>query len=202
MTLTLLKNKHITSEKFNSLLTLVGLLTVLGYMYSQSINVIVSGVVTLGVIYMIYKSNQKEGFMMKISDSTEESNSEQLEENKKVLENPKDFTLPKENNPLMNVLMTEYQDDPLRKPAAPSFNPLIEKEINEKVPVDPRIFKDLGDSISFENSMRNFNSTPNTQIPNDQMAFAKFCYGDMRSCKEGDPFQCIKNNTQNRKVIY
>lgn len=202
MTLTLLKNKHITSEKFNSLLTLVGLLTVLGYMYSQSINVIVSGVVTLGVIYMIYKSNQKEGFMMKISDSTEESNSEQLEENKKVLENPKDFTLPKENNPLMNVLMTEYQDDPLRKPAAPSFNPLIEKEINENVPVDPRIFKDLGDSISFENSMRNFNSTPNTQIPNDQMAFAKFCYGDMRSCKEGDPFQCIKNNTQNRKVIY
>ena len=202
MTLTLLKNKHITSEKFNSLLTLVGLLTVLGYMYSQSINVIVSGVVTLGVIYMIYKSNQKEGFMMKISDSTKESNSEQLEENKKVLENPKDFTLPKENNPLMNVLMTEYQDDPLRKPAAPSFNPLIEKEINENVPVDPRIFKDLGDSISFENSMRNFNSTPNTQIPNDQMAFAKFCYGDMRSCKEGDPFQCIKNNTQNRKVIY
>uniref|UniRef100_A0A6C0KEJ8 Uncharacterized protein n=1 Tax=viral metagenome TaxID=1070528 RepID=A0A6C0KEJ8_9ZZZZ len=201
MTLTLLKNKHISPEKFNSLFTLVGLMTLLGYMYSNSINVIVSGVVTLGVVYLIYKSNQKEGFLSKNSELSE-SNSEELEENKKVLENPKDFTLPKENNPLMNVLMTDYQDDPLRKPAAPSFNPLIEKEINEKVPVDPRIFKDLGDSLSFENSMRNFNSTPNTQIPNDQMAFAKFCYGDMRSCKEGDPFQCIKNNTQNIKVVY
>jgi hypothetical protein len=40
--------------------------------------------------------------------------------------------------------------------------------------------------------MRNFYSTPNTTIPNDQKAFAEFCYGDMISCKEGNPIACAQ----------
>ena len=40
---------------------------------------------------------------------------------------------------------------------------------------DPRLFLDLGDSISFEQSMRNFYSTPNTTVGgDDQTAFAKY----------------------------
>ena len=40
--------------------------------------------------------------------------------------------------------------------------------------------------------MRPFYSTANTTIPNDQGAFADFCYGSMVSCKEGNPFACTK----------
>ena len=41
--------------------------------------------------------------------------------------------------------------------------------------------------------MRNWYSTANTQIPNNQKGFAEFCYGDMPStCKEGDSLACIK----------
>ena len=107
------------------------------------------------------------------------------------------FTKPKKNNPLMNVLLPEIKYNPKRKMAAPSFNRAVEKEINKmagNVGPDPRLFLDLGDSVSFEQSMRNFYSTANTKVPNDQTAFAKYCYGDMPSCKEGDAFQCTKDN--------
>ena len=52
---------------------------------------------------------------------------------------------------------------------------------NAKSKTDKRLFKNLGDNISFENSLRNFYAMPNTQIPNNQKDFALFCYGNMPS---------------------
>ena len=63
----------------------------------------------------------------------------------------------------------------------------------EKNSFNEKLFKNLGENIGFEHSMRNFYSTANTQIPNDQKGFAEFCYGDMPSCKEGNEFACTKN---------
>ena len=59
--------------------------------------------------------------------------------------------------------------------------------------IDERLFKDLGDNFQFDQSMRIFNSNPNTLIPNDQTAFAEYCYGDMVSCKDGDALACERN---------
>ena len=42
------------------------------------------------------------------------------------------LTRPKENNPVMNVLLPQIQDEPQRPATAPAFNPVIEDEINEK----------------------------------------------------------------------
>ena len=50
--------------------------------------------------------------------------------------------------------------------------------------------------------MRNFYSMPNTQIPNNQKAFAEFCVGDMTSCKEGNIDACSKINRRVGKVFY
>ena len=41
------------------------------------------------------------------------------------------FTAPTKQNPLMNVTLPEIKYNPKRKSAAPSFNPQVEKEINE-----------------------------------------------------------------------
>ena len=38
---------------------------------------------------------------------------------------------PKSTNPLMNVDLTDYKENPQRKSAAPSFNPIVEEKINE-----------------------------------------------------------------------
>jgi hypothetical protein len=64
-----------------------------------------------------------------------------------------------------------------------------------------KLFSNLGDSSEFEHSMRNFYATPNTRVDNDQAAFAKFCYGDMRSCKEGDEFACSRNSSRIGQVV-
>ena len=45
---------------------------------------------------------------------------------------PLNFTMPTKENPLMNVLVPQIQYDPERNAAAPSFNPVIEEEINKK----------------------------------------------------------------------
>ena len=106
------------------------------------------------------------------------------------------MTTPTKENPLMNVMLPEIQDNPKRNMAAPSFAPKVEKEINESVKknLDPKLFQDLGDNIEFDSSMRSFYATANTQVPNDQKAFAEFCYGGMKSCKEGDGLACHAKN--------
>ena len=64
-----------------------------------------------------------------------------------------------------------------------------------------KLFSNLGDSCDFEHSMRSFYATPNTKVDNDQAAFAKFCYGDMRSCKEGDEFACSRNSSRIGQIV-
>jgi hypothetical protein len=110
----------------------------------------------------------------------------------------------------MNVLLTDIQDRPSRPAAEPAFNPKVERDINQSAQtfvvndlagdngnstdLDDRLFRDLGDNYEFSNSMRNYFATPNTRIPNDQHAFAEFCYGSMVSCKEGNMMACARAN--------
>jgi hypothetical protein len=64
-----------------------------------------------------------------------------------------------------------------------------------------KLFGTLGDNAIFDASMRNFHPMSNTRIPNDQDAFAKFCYGEMKSCKEGDEFACGRINSRLGQVV-
>jgi hypothetical protein len=107
-------------------------------------------------------------------------------------------------NPLANVLVTDYTSDPGRKPAEPAYAESVnqniltqaKKLVAERNPGQPgiedKLFKNLGEQLGFEQSMRQFVSTPSTTIPNDQAAFADFCYGSMVSCKEGNMFACAR----------
>ena len=178
------------ARKLNAITRIIVIMAILGYFLTKSIYIPVSAIVSLVVLVIINKSKKetkaqtKEGFL---------SNSVQKNELNKILE--KEFTMPTKKNPVMNVLMNEYKENPKRKPAAPSYNNEVQAEINDNVKSeDKRLFKNLGDNLSFENSMRNFYAMPNTQIPNNQKEFAEFCYGNMPSCKEGDALQCSKNN--------
>ena len=177
-------------EKLNAISRLVILLTVLGYAYTKNMRFLVVGIVTLGVIIFLNQQksvlDNREGFTMNSSDANTS------------------FYKPNTKNPMSNVLLTEIQDDPNRSAAPPAFEPATTRKINrdtqqmiqDQHPDFPdmkdKLFKDLGDSVEFHNSMIPFNSNPSTQIPNDQNAFAKFCYGDMPSCKSGDDIACLQ----------
>ena len=203
----LLNKKHITElwpdskynleRKLNSITRIVILLGFLGYFITKSIKIPVSAIATLVIIVIIYNTQSKSN-LKNVKEEFSGIN-KKISNLKPSKISKNDFTQPTKQNPLMNVSLPEIKYNPTRKPAAPAFNPVVEKEINDKagnVGIDPRLFKDLGDKLDFENSMRQFHSMPNTKIPNDQEAFAKFCYGDMPSCKDGDSLQCEKKNSR------
>lgn len=197
----------VTEQKLNAMTRLIILLTILGYLLTQRIKIIITGLVTLGVIIILYYTNRNKQMKDNLKKKSVETfqNIEQGKLNSYSI-NKNSNTLPTNLNPVMNVLLPEIQDNPKRLEAAPSFNPVIETKINDntkifienqfddKNDIKDKLFKDLGDSFGFEQSMRNFYTTPNTQIPNDQGSFAEFCYGDMISCKEGNPLACVRNN--------
>jgi hypothetical protein len=187
-------------EKINAISRLIILLTILGFIISRAIKVIISGIIALGVLALFFISNEKTKINNKLKKEAFTSSDPSVYKKTKS-----QFTIPTATNPMMNVLLTDYVDTPTRKPAAPAFNPAVEQEIIEVAKdkaVNPRIFMDLGDNLAYETSLRNFHTNPSTTIPNDQKAFSDYCYGDMPSCKEGHALQCIKNNTQNRQVFY
>ena len=89
--------------------------------------------------------------------------------------------------------------------AAPAFLPLVETDINKSVQefanqqfrdpnIDQRLFTDLGDSFTFDRSMRQFYANPSTTVPNNQDAFAQYCYSDMISCRDetNNELACIR----------
>ena len=193
------------NEKLNAITRLVILLTILGYLVTGNIRVIVTGVVTIVAVAVLKYLKKDEDLKDSISKAAKEgfSTLDRGTLEKLRLEKPTD------KNPLMNVLLPQIQDEPNRPPAAPAFNPVVVEDINKKTQemvvnnfddkkgIDERLFKDLGDSFQFDRSMIQFNATANTTIPNDQKSFAEFCYGDMISCKEGNELACSRSMPPN-----
>jgi hypothetical protein len=117
------------------------------------------------------------------------------------------FQSPSAQNPFSNVLIPDYELNPHKLPAPPITRPEVANEIlqqavnvvqeaNPNFPgITDKLFRDVNDQLTFEQSMRPFTSNPSTTIPNDQGAFAQFCYGSMISCKEGNLFACARNTS-------
>jgi hypothetical protein len=195
------KKQNLT-EKLNSITRLIVILTIGGLILTRNINILVSSVITLVVIVIIYKS-KKNDILKKNINKKEGYENLNTEIKKQSLVNSNN------KNPLMNVLLTDIEDNPTRKDAAPSFNKKIKnmiKENTKKIGLDNKLFQDLGENINYERnfnldkSMQRFYTTANSRVANNQTAFAKYCYGNMLSCKDGDSLQCEKN--QKRWVNY
>ena len=190
-------------EKLNAITRIVIMLSALGYIITGSSNFIIIFVIMLAIILLFYNLTKSQ--IVRETFTNQYFSNERIETPYKpdMRSETSEKMTPSINNPLMNVLTTGK--DVNRPPAAPGFNPIIEKEINtatkemvldnfnEKEGIDERLFQDLGDNFLFNRSMIQFNSNPNTQIPNDQKSFAEYCYGDMISCKEGNPIACTQN---------
>jgi hypothetical protein len=165
--------------KLNSMTRFVILLTIIGFIYSHSLKLLLTSIITIMAIVFLY-------YHKDVPPPRREPMT--------TMNIVQEIQLPEKSNPLMNVMATDYIEQPDRPPAGPAYHPVIEKEINEtaKENIDKKIFRDLGDDLSFEQSMRTFYAMPNTQIPNNQEAFANFCFGDKPSCRGGDYWQCDK----------
>ena len=147
-----------------------------------------------------------------------ESNSPALsvlgEDMNKLLESPmKVFSQPTAKNPFNNVLVTDINGDANKKPAPPAYNDQVNQNIlaaakeavinahPDQQDISEKLFKDLGEQLTFEQSMRQFYSNPASSTPDDQQAFAEFCYGSMISCAEGNKFACARNAAATRHTF-
>ena len=213
------------TQKLNAITRLVFLLTVVVYLLTHTFRSIVFGILSLFAIYLVHyyhfldkKKDAKKRDAFTGLDGQNEKNSPALKvlgkDADSLLVSPKDvFDTPTAENPFSNVLLTDINGKPNKKPAPPAYNDHTNQSIlaaakeavmnaNPGQPdISDKLFKDLGEQMSFEQSMRQFYSTPSTQNPDDQQAFAEFCYGSMISCAEGNKFACARNAAAMRHTM-
>lgn len=210
-------NKMTFERKVNSIIRLILLVSVIGFLLTRSITFIVSGIVTVGAIMVLYfyQKNKEKAADANTPSPTVPAVVEGFEEIKdqQAMDTVMDaqYVENTKTNPLSNVLLTDYTDDPLRKPAAPAFNPVVSEKVTSNVKkavqtlnctidnTNAQLFGGLYNQFDLDQSNRSFYSTAITTIPNDQGAYASFLYGTMPSGKL-DAEQRVKDNL--RYLLY
>jgi hypothetical protein len=195
------------SQKLNAVSRMIIYLTFFMFIFTKSIRLLIISLITLSSIYFLYNHQKQEKRKLEnknLENFTSSVAKDLLEQNNIELQGNV-FATPTSINPFSNVLISDYDYNVNKKPAAPSFNTNVNNDIliqakqlvSEANPDQPdisdKLFKDLGEQFVFEQSLRPFHSNPSTTIPNDQQGFAEFCYGSMVSCKEGNMFACARN---------
>ena len=200
------------SQKLNAVSRMVIFLTIISFIFTKSNQLLFISAITLFFVFVLfyYKEQEKlklDSKKMDLEKTTEGFDNIAIDTLKqKNLPITSDvFEPPSSLNPFSNVLISDYDYNVNKKPAAPAFNTNVNNDIlsqakqfvREANPDQPdisdKLFKDLGEQYVFEQSLRPFHSNPSTTIPNDQQGFAEFCYGSMVSCKEGNMFACARN---------
>jgi hypothetical protein len=214
-------------QKLNAITRLIVLITILGYILTNSIRILVVGILTLVLIFVLFtikkqkitKNMIDEGFEVKgdnVVGLYDNVNSNVIS-NPVTLENvlKTEFKEGNKLNPFSNVLLTQITDEPDRKSAPPAFNPDVEEDITKNVKktvqhlnkgiknTNKQLYSSLWDNFELTQSNRAFYSTPNTRVENDQSSFGKFLYGDMPSSKESDFSSAIQREKDSyRYTLY
>ncbi len=196
--------------KLNAISRIIIVMTLLGFLFTRNINIIIIGIVTLAIIFTLYKLRKqnlvsslikKEGFSVNSSMQPSALSPSPMTTNPVTLETVlrSNFHPTTKKNPFGNVLLTDIMDKPNRLAAAPSFNPDVYDDIDSAVKkqtqmLNPgiinttkQLYGDLKDNYDLDNSMMRFYSTANTRVCNDQGAYGEWLYGNMPSSKSSGP---------------
>lgn len=165
----------------------------------EKMNALTRLILYISFLMILYKKNIKflyfPFFVMSLMLFLDKNNSKEFFKKDKCVK-------PDKNNPFMNVLMTDYKDNPEREEACGVQDTDIKKMIEENF--DFNLYKDTDDLFDRNNSQRQFYTTANTQIPNDQDSFAKWLYRTESTCKE-ETIKCprtIHERLQQKKYIF
>jgi hypothetical protein len=210
--------------KLNAISRIVILMSILGFIFTRNWNLVIIGIVTLAIIFTLYKLRKqslvsslikKEGFTVNPSmQPSSLSPSPMLKDPvtlKSVLRS--NFHPTTKKNPFGNVLLTDIGDEPNRLAAAPSFNPDVYDDIDKAVKkqtqmlnpsiinTNKQLYGDLLSNYDLDNSMMQFYSMPNTRVANDQGAYAEYLYGNMPSGKSSGPDGAFARVQDNYRYI-
>lgn len=200
-------------QKLNAITRLIVIISILGIILTRSLRILVICVITLALIYGMYAMRKSKitNSMIKDEEGFEVQGNQvtgMFDKKIKTITNPvtlesvisSDFKEGNKLNPFSNVLLTDIMDDPERKSAPPSFNPEVEEKITKNVKkgvqymnpgidsTNKQLFGDLWEKFQLDQSNRVFYTTANSRVMNDQGAYAKYLYDDMKySGKESTP---------------
>jgi hypothetical protein len=163
---------QLPSERINAASRFIIYATCVLYLTKRDPRVFVLGGTVLSILYVMYKAK-----MVKEYYSVDET----------------ECQLPTKENPMGNVLMTDYTDAPNRLQACyyPTVKPLMQNILDDRIPYDSGRSRSPLPQYQQNAADRQFITMPVSSIPGDQTGFAEWCYGKKNApmCK-GDPRQC------------
>ena len=180
------------SQKINAITRMIIILSIIGLIITNSYFIVVVAMIALLVIVFLSKSRKDENEIYSTMEPF--TNNVYVNPETKKVDLKTNFAKGTPNNPFNNVLLTDINDNPNKKPAPPSYikevGEEIKKNIEEMVIQNNPHMKDkevnLWDKFEEDKANHAFYSTANTRVNNDQGAFADFLYGNMPSSKESD----------------
>lgn len=107
---------------------------------------------------------------------------------KLIAKDTEKLTMPSYNNPFMNVLLTEIQDNPDRPDAADVSKKSVRADIKEKFKHTNDIYMDTDDAFDQANALRNFHTIQSSKVPNDQDAFLSWLAKDLEAPDNSSAF--------------
>ena len=211
-------------QKLNAITRLIVLISILGYILTMSPRILIAGVVTLALIVALFKIKKQKMTSKIVQEGFATDANKMFNKKQNTYVNPvtlaavlkTEFKEGNKKNPFSNVLLTQIVDDPERNAAPPSFNVDVDEDITKNVKravqmmnpgiknTNKQLYGDLYQNFELDQSNRAFFSTANTRVENDQSAYAKFLYSDMKySGKESTPEGAIARIQDNyRYTLY
>ena len=164
-------------DRVNAASRFVIYVTCILYLTRRDPRIFVLGATVISVIFVLYKSKMvKETYGISVKGSK--------------------CQIPTEDNPMANVLITDFTDAPNRLSACyySTVKPLVNHHNSDHIPYDAGRSRTPMPKYLRNAAERQFISNPVTTIPGDQTAFAEWLYGAKNGpmCKSGNG-QCDPN---------
>lgn len=170
------------AERVNATSRFIIYASVVIYVFQRDPRIFFLAAIVLSVLYLLFKTNMV----------PEEKYQPNISEGRKPTPLRPSCQKPSKNNPLANVLLSDYVTNPDRPPACnyETVKPLVKEYLDDSFPAD------VADVYGTRNAAaRAFYSMPATTIPNNQTAFAEALYGKkFRPLCRSDPAACDPDN--------
>jgi hypothetical protein len=174
-------------EKLNAICRLSIYVGLVLFLLNQKYTYLFIPIITLIITALLVRFNKNK---LELFFNSYDEDNQINQNNRKILTKKKCIT-PTYSNPFMNYnIITDF---PKREPACPSWNNTdVQENIEDKFHYN--LYRDVSDLYGKSNSQRQYYTMPSTTNPNNQTAFAKWCYNTGPTCKE-DTIRCIPQYT-------
>jgi len=168
-------------ERINATSRFIIYASVILYLLRRDIRLFILAAMVLSVLYLFYKRDI-------ISGADKEHPAYSGDTNYLP-----DCQLPTKDNPMANVLLTDYEEFPNRPPACyyPTVSSEVKSYLDDTLPVGNGRSRSSLPKYQRRAAARQFISAPVSTIPGAQTDFAEWCYGKkFRPLCRDDPSKC------------